>query len=89
MRQAITGATPINSTSARTKGRMAFSKYGGPTVILSPTISSEIIGKIVPHRVTKPMARNSTFWSKNAVSRENIDSVSFSHLSVSQLRHSR
>ena len=35
---------------------------------------SENIGKTVPHRVTKAINKNKTFWARNADSLEMIDS---------------
>ena len=74
VRHGSSGPTPIMKISASIIGPLTWSKKGSPTVMMRPVVSSEISGNTTPHSVVKAIPSSSRLLTRNAASRERVDS---------------
>src|SRR5438094_9278699 len=78
LRHARSGPTPVKNIRKTAIGTLTLLKNGGPTVIFDPVAASEIIGNIVPQQTAKQAASRIRLLNMKLLSRETIDSISFS-----------
>ena len=85
-RQGSSGPTPIKRSRTTASGVTTWSKKGGPTFIRLPVTASDSTGNTVPRNTVNATARNTTLFSRKALSRESAESSVCSLRSPSQ-RH--
>ena len=75
-RQAISGPTPVSSSSTSPTGAIHLLKNGGPTVIRFCVIASDSVGNSVAVSTKKAPPRSTQLLTKNANSRDTHESSS-------------
>ena len=74
-RHASNGPTPVKNMRKIAIGTFTLLKNGGPTVIFTPLMASEITGNIVPQNTAKHAASRIRLLNRKLLSREIIDSI--------------